>query len=369
MGEEVDRGAGDDRRDLPRGQLLRRMRDHQLVADGGDDHAGHHHDVQVGVGVARERRALAPRQRQPPLGDPRDVVEVEPPHRGAAEERDRERGEPGGVQVELGRRRAGDHDRLAEGDDDEELEALGEVRHLDVPALAAEVPPSGDPERGERRAVVDEERRDPQQRARGPVGQAAGDPEHARGDEPHEDRAGALALDRAAVRGREREEQVASDLDRDVRAREQQRPVAERLGDRDRHHEAREHQPDQQEPHDDRVGVELVGDPRRVVPRPPDREQRDERLPDALPGEVLEQEMRDLRDREDEDQVVEQLERRRPLLLSRRAREAAHPSRSNASRRRGGSGTGRRVSRPTNTCTNQPVAAGSSSPALNTASS
>ena len=44
-------------------------------------------------------------------------------------------------------------------------------------------------------------------------------------------------------------------------------------------------------------------------------------------------------------------------------------SRSSAARSRGGHGTGRRVARSTNTCTNQPVAAGSSSPALNTASS
>jgi hypothetical protein len=36
-----------------------------------------------------------------------------------------------------------------------------------------------------------------------------------------------------------------------------------------------------------------------------------------MPGEIGEQEVRDLRDGEDEDEVVEELERRRPLLLPR----------------------------------------------------
>ena len=46
-----------------------------------------------------------------------------------------------------------------------------------------------------------------------------------------------------------------------------------------------------------------------------------------------------------------------------------HASRSSAARSGAGNGTGRRVARSTNTCTNHPVAVASSSPALNTASS
>ena len=66
--------------------------------------------------------------------------------------------------------------------------------------------------------------------------------------------------------------------------------------------------------------------------------------------------------------------RARPELHRRRLEREdrlapAHASRSSAARSGAGNGTGLRVARSTNTCTNHPVAAGSSSPALKTASS
>lgn len=74
-----------------------------------------------------------------------------------------------------------------------------------------------------------------------------------------------------------------------------------------------------------RVRVELVREPGRVVPRPPDDEQHERRLGDALPGQVLEQQLRDLRDREDEDEVVEELERAdAALALGLRAPPEGH---------------------------------------------
>ena len=79
--------------------------------------------------------------------------------------------------------------------------------------------------------------------------------------------------------------------------------------------QGREHDRHQQQAHDRRVGIELVRHPGRVVPRPPDHEQHERRLARALPAQVLEQKMRHLRDGEDEDEVVEELQRRRPLLL------------------------------------------------------
>jgi hypothetical protein len=123
-----------------------------------------------------------------------------------------------------------------------------------------------------------------------------------------------LALDRAALRGDECKEAVAPDLDCDVGGGEEQRLVAERLRDRDRHQEAGQHQRDQQQTDDDRAGIELVGDPGRVVPRPPDDEQHERRLSGPLPRQVLEQQVRYLRDRKDEDEVVEELERGHALL-------------------------------------------------------
>ena len=67
-----------------------------------------------------------------------------------------------------------------------------------------------------------------------------------------------------------------------------------------------------------RVGVELVGGPGRVVPRPPDRQQDDGGLAGALPVRCVQQRVRDLRDREDEDEVVEELERRGARVAVRR---------------------------------------------------
>ena len=108
------------------------MRDHELVADPGQDHARDDHDVQVRVRVAGQLRALT-RELEPALGDPRDEVEVEPPERRRREEGEPERGHARRVELQLGRGRPDDHDRLAERDDQEELEALCEVRGADLP--------------------------------------------------------------------------------------------------------------------------------------------------------------------------------------------------------------------------------------------
>jgi hypothetical protein len=107
---------------------------------------------------------------------------------------------------------------------------------------------------------------------------------------------------------------VTADLDRDVRAGEEEGVRSEGLRDRYGQQEAREHEPDEQQPDGGRLRIELVRDPRRVVPGPPHDEEHDRGLPHAGPGQVREQQVRDLRDREDEHEVVEQLERRRALL-------------------------------------------------------
>ena len=186
--------------------------------------------------------------------------------------------------------------------------------------------PPRDPVEDERRRVVDRQREHPQRRTYRIVREAARDPEDARRDEPDEDPSRPLALDRAAVGRDERQERVAPDLEDDIRRREQEAALAERIRDRNRHHEAGEHHADQQEPDDGRVGVELVRDPGRVVPRPPDDEQHERAATGARPCQVVEQQVGDLRDREHEDQVEEQLQRRRALLLPRVtiALEAGH---------------------------------------------
>ena len=163
--EEIDRRAGDDDRDLLRGQHIEWMCDHELISDGGQNHARHEDDVQVGVAVAGQSRAVGGGLLEPLLCHGCDVVEVQPPHRRGREEGDAECGDPCSVDVEAGGRGAGDHDRLAERDDDEQLEAVGEMARLDVPRRFLEPPPARHPEDDERCAVVDQQSGDPQPRA------------------------------------------------------------------------------------------------------------------------------------------------------------------------------------------------------------
>ena len=77
--------------------------------------------------------------------------------------------------------------------------------------------------------------------------------------------------------------------------------------------------------------IEPVGHPGRVDPRPPDDEQQERRPRHAGDGEVAEDLVRQLRDREDVDEVEEQLDRGRRLRrCPRRAGAGGGPSRSPA---------------------------------------
>ena len=150
-----------DRDELGCRQRLGRMLDHELVAYGRDDDSRHEHDVEVRVAVPRHRRPVGG-ELEPPLRDVGDVAEVEPPERGRDQEREAERRQPCDAERQLGRRRAGDHDRLAERDDDEQLEALGEVRALDIPGRRVELLAARHAVEDERRRVIDPERHEPQ---------------------------------------------------------------------------------------------------------------------------------------------------------------------------------------------------------------
>jgi len=61
-------------------------------------------------------------------------------------------------------------------------------------------------------------------------------------------------------------------------------PSNRRRADRCRHHQAEEHQCQHQQPHSGVLRIDPVRRPRGVVPRPPDREEEDERLHSATPG-------------------------------------------------------------------------------------
>ena len=106
----------------------------------------------------------------------------------------------------------------------------------------------------------------------------------------------------------------APDLEEQVPADEQPGAVAERVGDPDRHEQAREHEPGEQQAHRQPVRLEPVHPPRRHVPGVDDRQRHDQGLGGRAQIDVLEQVVRELADREDVDEIEEELERRHDAL-------------------------------------------------------
>ena len=96
---------------------------------------------------------------------------------------------------------------------------------------------------------------------------------------------------------------------REIPGQQQSGYLAHRARQESQKHQPRRHQGEQHDPHRRALGIQPVGDPAGVDPRPPDRAQHHGRLQRAHPGEMLEQRMADLGDGEDEDEVEEQLER------------------------------------------------------------
>ena len=90
--------------------------------------------------------------------------------------------------------------------------------------------------------------------------------------------------------------------------------VAERLGDGQRSDEHRRHRNHDRAPDRALIGIDGVRQPGVRRPRPPERAENQEPVPDAGPRRVVREHGRDLREREDEDEVEEELERRDALF-------------------------------------------------------
>ena len=112
----------------------------------------------------------------------------------------------------------------------------------------------------------------------------------------------------------EHREGGAARLYGDVGQGEHEPPLPEGCGDGCRHNEAREHHRDQYQPHVPRIGVEPVGEPCSVLPRPPDHEQQEQRLQRAPEARVVQEQVGELGDGKDVDEVEEQLQGRDSLL-------------------------------------------------------
>jgi hypothetical protein len=112
---------------------------------------------------------------------------------------------------------------------------------------------------------------------------------------------------------REHDEARPTELQHDVGDREHPGPFAERIGDRDAHDEGHEREGDHGAAHRQPDGVEPVRHPGRRDPAPPERDDHDRALEGAERILVLVEVGRELREREDEDEIEEQLDVRDPV--------------------------------------------------------
>jgi hypothetical protein len=105
--------------------------------------------------------------------------------------------------------------------------------------------------------------------------------------------------------------------------REDQRGVAERVGNGEPGDEQAGHRREDDEPHGPLLRIHDAREPRVADPAPPQNAEDEHPLGDARPRRLGRHERRALRQRKDEDEVEEELERRDRLPLARHGRQAA----------------------------------------------
>jgi hypothetical protein len=110
-------------------------------------------------------------------------------------------------------------------------------------------------------------------------------------------------------------EQIAQRLHRDVGDGEDDGSALERLRDRRRQHEAAEHQQEQDDADQRPIRVEPVRRPGGVDPRPPHRDHQQTGLDRAERRQMVQQAVRELGDREDEDEIEEQLDEGHAMMV------------------------------------------------------
>ena len=268
-------------------------------------------------------------RREAVLGHHRDDVEVRPPQRAGDADGQERREHDAAVELDALRAHADRHDRLPEGDDHDQAEALGEVLRVHVPALGAD---------GEHDPVVEDQREHPQRVARRAVeGRAGEDDEPGARDERGDERQHGAAQRRVAAGG-EGEQRGVQDADREVAEAPQHAVLGERprRGQRDDEHGG--HRREHHEPRQHELGVDRARQPGVARPGPPDDREDDEAAPELRERRVRGHERRDLREREDEDQVEEQLERRDRRVARVRPHEAPGTRRRPLRVERGGLG-------------------------------
>ena len=167
--EQVERDAAEQRGRRLELQRLVDVAHHLLDAEREQLDAGDHRQVQVGERVARQRVARdAVQLPQAPLRDRGDDVEVRPPQARGGDQREHGGDRDRGVERLVAGADPDRDDRLAERDDHDQREALGEVGGVHAVARHAA---------HERPAVVDRQRGHPQGGLQRAVGERGGDQE------------------------------------------------------------------------------------------------------------------------------------------------------------------------------------------------
>ena len=296
--EERDADADDPRHLVREAGLLGRL-DRELHAGAEGGEADQQRQVRVQVCLAGGDRPLDDRGI--------DIVEVEPPE-GTGECEAKRRG-GAGLETPAHAGRA-DDDRehaLAEDDDREEADALRDVgavnRDLADPLGARQRRPQVDRQRDGPDPVAVRRlygRRDEEQRDA-----------HAEG--------GDVDVEQGSRRGQvppgARVQDDNHRADARVRQREARRGAVERVGDHRGEDGHGEHAGNHQDPVRRIVRVEAVGVERVADPRPPDGDEQPCEDEEAVDARVLAQPVGKLGDRDDEDEIEEELEPGRVALV------------------------------------------------------
>ena len=124
-----------------------------------------------------------------------------------------------------------------------------------------------------------------------------------------------------SVAARPRSERVQREMHdvHDQKGNAEHDPVpAERVGDGQCGDEHRGHRNQDRAPHRFLFGIDSVGQPGVGRPGPPERRQDQKAVPEPAPGRIIREDRRHLGEREDEDEVEEELERGDSLLALNR---------------------------------------------------
>ena len=306
--DEEDRDAEPECRAAGARERVLRVGQHLLRADREEHDAEHDRVVADREHVPREWAALARcGLLERALDGARDEPEVGEPQRRDAGEGDRDGECEHRVAREGSDARTDGDNRLAQRDDHDQRIALGEVRRRDTPVVLHP--------RGEHADEIDDDREGPERGAeRQAVDEAAREHECGGDEEERNEPPQGRELGRAIAQPPGVEDQV-EDADEEVRAGEPGTlvPVGARHGER--HEQRSRHAGEEEERRDLAIDLDGVRHPREARPGPP-HECEDERRPgEAGDARVREQQQRHLGDREDEDEVEEELEVARPPLL------------------------------------------------------